>query len=436
MVTKFIAINPGTPLYAAPVLAVGNAASFVITVTVATTVTQAGTVRVTMGADSPIDTSYTTTDGYFSIATAIAANINANVNLPVTALAAVTSSTTATVTISAKVVGARGNWLRASARVLSGTGVTVSPTKQSFFTSGSGSDSYTNVLNFLSTNGILYYYYVTEAGCDSVDGTLQFEAVDAVIDTLAQPTIGLRQRLIAGSVDTYAHTSAITMASAVNDARAECIWLQNSDLPPSELAAIATACYTLFEVPPLAASGVNFDGFGNDAISSQFWKVPAPLDGTAPSTATIKSCMTSGVTCVKVQRGGTSIVKRITTRCQNGSNIDLRITDSGKVTIVDYFSNDLINLLSLRFARKLIANDPPTGTAINGAGIVTPGLVRNVVLELINQYGAANLINSINSTQGLVVQREISPSSRISIRVPLFTADPLHTIGISVDQVS
>lgn len=430
MVNAFMKVNPNTPLFVAPVKAANGGAAATQSIVVGGPATASGTIRCNIVGDPPVDTAFLSGDTATVIAANMAANINAQVNLPVTATA-----TTGTLLLTAKVVGQRSNWLRGSARVLNGAGVTSSIVKPSFFTGGAGSDSYTNVLNFLATNGQLYYYFITEAGCDSVD-TTQFEAVHTQLDTLAQPTIGLRQRLVGGSVDSEANTLAVT--TSVNDARAEAVWLQNSDTVPSELAANAVAAYTLFDAPPLSAAGVNFDGFGNDAVSAAFWNaVAAPLDGSAPSSSAIQSAVNSGITALRVEPGGrTSIVKRITTRFLNGSVNDFRITDAGKVTICDYLGNDLINLLVNRFPRKLIGNDPQPGQSPPGPNTVTPAMVENVVVEVLSQYASAGLIDGPASISGLVVQRELSPTSRISIRIPLFTSDPLHTIGVSVDQVS
>lgn len=430
MVLAFMKTNPNTPLYVAPVKAANGGVAASLAITITGPATASGTIRCNIVGDTPVDTGFLSGDTATTIASNMAANINSQVNLPVTALAS-----SGTLTLTAKVVGARGNWIRASARVLSGAGVTSNVSKQTYFTGGAGSDSYANVLSFLATNGLRFYQYITEAGCDNVDAT-QFEAVQSQIDTLAQPTVGLRQRAIAGSCDSLANTTTVT--TAVNDPRCEVVWLQNSDTLPSELAANAAAAYMLFETPPLSAGGVNFDGFGNDAVSAPFWNaVKAPLDGSAPSSTSIKSAVLSGITPLKVQQGGrTSIVKRVTTRFLNGSVNDYRITDMGKVTICDYFSDDLVNLLVNRYPRKLIANDPVQGSPPPGANVVTPSQVKNTVIELINQYAAAGLINGPAAISGLVVQRESSPSSRIGIRVPLFTNDPLHTFGVSVDQVS
>lgn len=429
MVNAFMKVNPNTPLYVAPVKTASGGAAATLSIVITGPATASGTIRCNIVGDSPVDTGFLSGDTATAIAANMATNINTQVNLPVVA-----SANTGTLTLTAKVVGQRSNWLRGSARVLNGSGVVSSVARQSFFSGGTGSDSYTNVLNFLATNGIRYYYYITEAGCDSVDSS-QFEAVQAQIDTLAQPTIGLRQRCVGGSVDTLANTETAT--TAVNDARAECVWLQNSDTVPSELAANAVAAYSLFEVPPLSAGGVNFDGFGNDPVSSPFWNaVAAPLDGSAPSQASLKSAVLSGITALKVQQGGrTSICKRITSHFILGAVNDYRITDSGKVTICDFFGDDLVNLLVQRYPRKLIGNDPVQGQPPAGSNVVTPSQVRNTVVELINTYASAGLINGPSVISNLVVQKETTPG-RIGIRVPLFTSNPLHTFGVSVDQVS
>lgn len=438
MVAAFLKVNQGTPLYVAPVKAsTGSAAS--LNIVISGSVTGSGTIRCNIVGDPPVDTPFLSgVDNATSIAAAMAVNINSQTHLPVTATAS-----SGTLTITAKVAGARGNWLRASARVLAGSGITSSVVKPTFFTGGTGSDSYTNVLNFLAANGIRYYYYICECGADSVDGYVggsfagtQVAAVQTQIDNLAQPVIGIVQKAFFGSSDTLGNTTNVT--TNMNDARCEVAFLQNSDTVPSELATNCAAVYSLFETPPLTAGSINYDGFGNDPGSAPFWNaVYAPLDGSAPSSTTIQSCVVSGITALKVERGGrTSIVKRITSRFLSGSVNDFRITDAGKVTITDFFTDDLKSLVKLRFPRKLVANDPVQGQSPPTANVVTPSMVKNVVIELANQYASAGLINGPQVIQNLVVQREANPSSRISIMCPLFTSDPLHTVVMQINQVS
>lgn len=116
--------------------------------------------------------------------------------------------------------------------------------------------------------------------------------------------------------------------------------------------------------------------------------------------------------------------------------MDLRITDAGKVTICDYFLDDLRSLLALRYYRCVVVNDPPQGSPPPSGRVVSASQVRNTVVEMIQTYSAANLIDGVATQQGLVVQRETNPTSRISIQVPIYTNDPLHTIVVLGLQVS
>lgn len=437
MYAAFKAKNQNTPLFVAPVAAAsGTSASQTVTITVSAGQTS-GVIQYRVDGKNPAQAVFAATDSANTIATNLAAAINGNINLPVTAVAS-----TNTVVVTAKVNGARGNWLRGFAQVISGSGVSVSPSSPAFFTSGAGSDAtgYTNTLNALATNSQRYYYYVVEAGFDSIDGYntgltgngIPAE-VQSQIDTLALPAVGLRQRAIFGSVDTLAHTTA--NATQINDPRLEAVWCKNLDSTAGELAATWAAAITVNETVPLGAGDVNFDGFGGDAASQPLWAVPAPLDGTAPSSTDIQTAIVSGITPLRVVAGNnTNVVKRVTTRYFTlaGANqvLDLRITDAGKVTICDRFFDDLSALISLRYPRMLIGSDPVSGSPPPAPGVVTPSKVYNTCLEVIQTYAAAGLINGPATVSNLLVQRNVNPSTSIGVVVPLFVADPLHTVLI------
>lgn len=440
MYAAFKAKNQNTPLFVAPVAAAtGTAATQVITITTSGTQTT-GVVQYSVDGKTPAQAVFGASDTVTTIAANLAAAINGNINLPVTA-----TSSSGVVTVTAKVVGARGNNLRGFAQIVSGSGPSVSINSPAYFTSGAGSDAagYTATLNGIAGNGQRYYYYVSEAGADFIDGyTNQIpEEIQAQIDNLAQPANGLRQRAVFGSNDTVAHTANV--ATSLNDPRLEIVQCSQLDLTAGELAATWAADIMVFETVPLAATGVNFDGFGSDAGSQPYWNVRAPLNGSAPSTTDLQTCIVSGVTPLRVGPGGTtSVVKRVTTRFYSlggagGSQqvLDLRITDAGKVTICDRFFDDLSGLITQRYPRMLIGNDPQNGAPPAGPGVVTPGKMTNTCLEVIQTYAAAGLINGTATISGLVVQRNTSNSSSIGIIVPLFVADPLHQTLILGNQL-
>lgn len=440
MFAAFKAKNTTTPLFVAPVAAAtGTAASQTITITANGTggspAQTTGVIQYRVDGKAPAQAVFAATDTASTIATNLAAAINSNVNLPVTAV-----PSTNTVVVTAKVVGARGNDLRGFAQVVSGSGVSNTVASPANFTSGAGSDlvGYQNTLNALAVNGQRYYYYVCEAGWDNADGYVNLipSAVQAQIDSLAMPAVGLRQRAIFGSNDTLAHTTAVS--TLINDPRLEAVWCKNLDLTPGELAATWASAISNTETVPLTAGDVNFDAFGGDAASQPQWGVPAPLDGSAPSATDIQSAIISGVTPLRVVAGGsTVVVKRVTSRYftlggpgNSQQVLDLRITDSGKVTICDRFFDDLSAIISLRYPRMLIGNDPVSGSPPAGPGVVTPSKVRNTCIEVIQTYAATGLINGPATLSGLSVDRNANPPTAIGIVVPLFVADPAHTFLI------
>jgi phage tail sheath gpL-like len=443
MVSDFLRVNPSTPLYAMPIAQASGGTAASVTFTVAGPASANGTIRLAVGADAPVDTAVSNGDTATIIATNIVLNCNSNVNLPVTA-----TSTAGALTLTAKAVGARGNWLTAGIKVLNGaTGVTLNSllyVKQANLTGGAGSDNlgYTTAINSLISQGVRYYYVVPEAGADSVDSTQFVNLQQNFIDPLSQPVIGLRQVMIGGSVDTLTNTETVTSGASspptggVNDPRVSVSWLNGSDVPPSRIAARVAAAVSLFQTPPLSSQGINFDSFGLDSVSQPFWNIPAPLNGAAPSVAVMKAAIMNGITPIRVLRGGnTCIVKLVTTRCNNGVSYDFRIQDEGKVQIIDFFGDDLQVLLSQTYPRKLVAADPPQGAPPPGPNVVTPSMVQDTVIELLQQYGTAGLIDAPSTISGLVVQLNPSPG-RIDIMIPMFTGQPLHIFGVALNQVA
>src|ERR1017187_1716445 len=198
MYSAFIAQNKSNPVSVAPVALAGGgtAASQAIAITAAGGSSQSvGVISYSVDGKAPVQTVYGATDSATTIAANMAANINGQVNLPVTA-----SAMTGTLTVTAKTVGLRGNFLRGFAQVNSGSGVTSSVSDPAFFTSGAGSDAagYTSVLNALAASGVRYYYLIPEAGWDSVDGYANgiITLLQEQVDSLAQPAVGLRERVV------------------------------------------------------------------------------------------------------------------------------------------------------------------------------------------------------------------------------------------------
>ena len=421
MFRRVVALNTVTPVYAVAV-AESAGANATLAVTFATTAAANGSVRFYMG-DEFVDTAVTSGDTATVIGANVAASINTKLDWAVTAVSAI-----GVLTVTAKNKGPRGNWLRGSA-VIIGTGVatTSSVSAQAFFTGGTTSDS--NV-TALATILPFRYYYVVSAAEDAT----QLGAAASQISTQALPTTGIRGRVVGASIDTSGN--ATTIATTINNARAELVWMQNGDWTPAELAANAASVYALAEVP--LSFRCNFSGYGNVPGDGASWKVPAPRSGTAPTRATIKAALNNGITPIAINaNGSTYLVKRITTKSLTGSNNDYRIRDAHKVTVCDRYGDDLLSKFNLQFVGKNIADDPPIGGHPLAPNVVTPRIVKAAVNKLSSDYGDLGLVQNVPAVQaGTIVIRETSPATRMSCRIPLQTVDILDQIASALDQVA
>jgi len=421
MYRRVTAINTETPIYALAVTeSVGANATGTITFT--TTAAAAGTARVYVG-DLFVDTAIASGDTVTTIATNVVASINSQTDWAVTA-----TNTAGVVTVTAKQKGLRGNWLRYSAVIL-GTGVTttVTPTAQTFFTGGTTADSNTTALATILSRR---YYYIVSAAEDST----QVAALVSQVNTQALPINAIRQRVFFGSVDTSGNVT--TIATTINAARAEVTWLQNSDWPPSELAANSGALYALAEAP--LAFRCNFDGYGNNVNEQATWKVPAPRSGTVPTRATIKAALNNGISPIGVNaNGSTYLVSRITTRSLTGATADYRIRDAHKVTVCDRYADDLGSKLALNYSGKLIGNDPVEGARVPGPNVVTPRVLKAGIDQQTRDYGDLDLLQNVDQIiANTIVIRESSPTTRLSARIPLEPVDLDHQNAIAIDQVA
>lgn len=422
MFRDFARINKDTPLYCLAVTeSVGVAASG--TVTIATTATANGSVRVYVG-EEWAEASITSGDTATTIAAALVTAINAKTDWPVTA-----GNTAGVITLTAALKGPRGNLIRISGQIFgSGVGTTASPTTPTVLSSGATADSNTTALATIITKR--FGYIVSSA----VDAT-QLGAIVTQITSQALPTTGIRQAAIFGSVDTLAN--ATTLATGINSARAECVWLQNSDVVPAEMAARAAAIYTLHESNLAGKRGLNFDDYGTGDGENTRWSVKAPRTGTTPTRANLKSALENGITPIAVALNGTTtIVKRITTRCLNGSVPDFRIRDAHKRTICDRFGDDVRVAGVLQLSGKSIGDDPAAGQKPPGRQVITPRVMRALVIKKLREYAENDLLQNVDQTiADLIVQRETASPTRMMARIPLQPIDILDQSGFVVDQL-
>lgn len=427
-------INKDTPIRALAVTeSAGTAAS--ATCVIATVADANGAVRFWCG-DEFVDTAITSGDAVDTIGANMVTSINAKTHWPITASYNAPSDT---LTFTARQKGPRGNEIRYQIAKL-GTNATTFSTgsTDTALSGGATADSNTAALATLLPDR---YYYIVSAANDST----QLGALVTQVNSQALATTGIRQRVFAGYTGTLAN--GITLATTINAARCEIPWSKDSDLTSAELAANHAALAALYETKPNPRT--NFVNFGQRAADAPSWVVPAArTKASHPTRADIKSALNNGLSPLGVVRktGATYLVNRITTRSLNGSQNDYRIRPAHKVTICDFFADDLGVILNERFADKRIGDDVPQGSPPLGADFVTPDRMRGAVIGLISTYDANGLWQGPATSGGptgaqrminsLEIRRNAAPTSRMGIRIQAEPVDNFEQGAVQINQVA
>jgi phage tail sheath gpL-like len=418
MVKQFWAINPTTPLYVCLAASTGVAGTG--TITVSGTASSGGSVEIQV-CDTLFQTAFASADGYASVASSVASAINARTELPLTASAAASG----VITLTNKVAGARGAEVRYSARIVEkSTGISITPTAHTAM-SGSGADDVTAALAAVAADK---FDYIISAQHDATNLALLASQLSAQ----ALPVNDRIQRGFFALVGTLA--ASTTVSQGVNNALLEALWEEESDLPGAELAAIYGAIRSLEEQSFGGSSAaLNFDFYGQQ--QSHMWKRKAPKSGKKASRAQILSALSNGLSPIKVfPSGASAIVSAITTKCLDGSNPDYRVRDVNKVSVPLFFGDDLKLLVSSSFPNKLFGVDPPQGTS-SPKDVVTPSIVRALVIDLIDTYAARGLLKNVAQIKSTLDVSLSSTPGRMGVAVNLDVVDVAHQFLLKVNQV-
>ncbi len=427
---RITAITPDVPVYFCAVTAsAGTASSGTIVLTNAAVNT--GVIRVWVG-DEYVDTSVAVGAAVIAQATLVVASINAMIKWPVTAANAAGAS--ATITLTAKIPGPRGDFIRYMASIVNdtanvGTQMTVSATTDAALSAGATPDSNTAALATILAQR--FYHIVSEA-----EDATQFGNLVLQMNTQQSANSGIRQRAFTGSVGTTGATT--TIATGRNAARAEFVWQKNSLWTPFELAANNAAIYMMEEAGD--SPELSFVGYGNDEKSSKFWRVPPPRDIAAHPTRTdIGIALNNGYSPIAVNsRGnGTYLVDRITSRSLSGSTPDYRIRDAHKVSVVDFFVDALDAKTALQFGRKRIADNPLKGQRFPGEKVVFPDLYKGCIFGLIDEFDNKDMLQDAQKIKdGLYVGRADNPRTALEARIGLRPIDLCKQFLVACDQVA
>lgn len=426
MFKRFVKKNQTTPLYAIAVTeSAGNKAAKAITLT--NNAAAAGNVRTFVG-DEFVDTAVASGDSVTTIAANVATSINAMGDWGVTA-----SSALGVLTITAKQKGLRGNWIRVSA-VVSGSGIstTSDTTAPAFLTGGTTADSSTSAL---ATIAAKRFYYLVSAAEDAT----QLGALSTQVSAQALATTGIRQTIVAASIDTEGN--AQTIAIALNQARAELVWMQNADRPPAEIAADLTALYALGETPDgigaPALHNFNSLGAGSRPVDT-VWDMPAARSGTAPTRSTILGAINNGLSPIATDEfGRTYLVMRVTTRTLTNSITDYRIRAPHKVRICDWYGDSLRAKLLLENSGKDIIDNPIPGQKFQSMNLVWPDSIKASANRLTQEWGDDGQFENVDAMKAKTVCiREANPRTRVSLRIPADTIFTLDQQAVQILQVA
>lgn len=419
---EFTKVNTDSVLRVVLVAEAGTAATG--TFTVATTATGVGTIACYVN-DEFCEASIASGDTATTIAVAICAAINSKSWLPVTA-----SNVSGAVTLTAKNLGIRGNSFRFQPSIRSVTSIatTVSVTVDTAFSSGATADDVTTALATILPSRL---YYIVPAQNDATNLGL----IKTQVMAQAAPTIGIRQRVVAGICGTSG--AAVTVATTLNCERMELVHSQDNPIGSARLAAKAAAVYSLEELPENPRT--NFCFYGNDAKSARNWNLPGPRTAsTRPSRTTVKTLLLGGVSPVACNpNGSTYLVNRVTTRSLSGSNADYRISRAHKVSISDWFADDLIAKTVKNYPGAKIADDPRPGARAPGERVVTPKMYKGAIFRLLDDYADLGLVQNVDDIKAQVeVARQVGNRARMGVRIPLQTIDNWEQTAIAVDQVA
>lgn len=401
-----------------PTESAGVAASGAITF--ATTPTGAGVASV-IAAGVQYDYAYTASDTVTTVAAGLKAAINADVDAPFTA-----DNSAGVLTLTAKIKGPEGNTIRIYGRTTAGTAVTASVTASTAFSSGATATSYTNVLATIL--GQKFDYIVPHC----VD-TTAIDAIKTQITTQALPATGYRQKVINGQC--ISASSAATLASGRNHERMDFANLESSEVECYVLGAAFAAVRVLQEVTD---PSFNFDGYGTKGGTSL--PIPAPSKkGDWFTNTELSTQLQSGVTPIGVDsRGNPYIVRSVTSRCLNGSNLDFRVRDSVRVCVADRLAADWIVRISTAGYSKLTSDPLNQGQEPDG-NFATPRRGKAIAEQLVSDYCSNGWLDpGLKATMlaGISTAIDSNNASALNVRIPIYVVNMLHQTRTLVAESS
>lgn len=420
MLLRALSIGGVKIKYCSTEIDTGVAATATITIDGTWTTTGQLTYRIGGHTVGPIGVS--TADTPSTVATAIAAAINARPYLVGTAAAASGAGTTYIVTITDASTGARGNqhiiWqdtlLKPSGltSVLGGGSAVTSGGK--LFTGGSGTES---VVNVLATTFSQEYFTTAIAQRDSTALGLW----ETQVDTKLGPLEGRLECVVTAAVGTLSASGSLSQTT-LNNQSFEMLWLEESETPGEEIAALFAAMRHQLEIqhPNNRYDRVLLSGVQPQEAVSKI-----------PSRSTQVAALNYGLSPIETRNGAAFVVRAVTTRTQTAAgDIDNGTVDVAVDRTAKEFRRRLKNMLTDHMtANPYLVDDPAEGDEPDvPRGNTYPQNIVNETKKLEYELQNANWLAQVAENPPQCALHPLAATPRPVLYAPIVVKPLLHQI--------
>jgi phage tail sheath gpL-like len=349
MYRQYVLVDPQAEVYGIAIPAGGGATASEVDFVFATTATGATTLVIEWGSDF-VEVSVATGDTAAVQAANAEAAIDGKIDWPISA-SVVTATLTATVE---SPLGPRGDYTLDMLRMYYRKSVASTVTKGAV-TSGTTDDDQSTALALLKTRNI--YYQVNSKSPTSATTTTDNGVGEhaAQLQTLALPASGIRQQMFWGFVGQSSNVA--TIATSVNNPRAQMCWAQGCPWTPAMVAAHYAA---IVRSKQIAHPAARLTGYGKGIVD--VCRFPKPWSSAdLPLESEVRSALNNGATPIDWTATGQGfVVRQITTRSLNGAVNDYRVRSGHIVSALDYAAESIADDIATT-AQDFVADDPAEG---------------------------------------------------------------------------
>lgn len=286
-----------------------------------------------------------------------------------------------------------------------------------YFTGGAGVEDLTNILAVT-----LPLEYERQAWA-CIDTTC-LGLLEPQVDAKALPGEEKLEHVVVGHIGTYAAATSIGQTT-LNNARFQLIWMQNCEVPGSELAAAMAGLRAAREQKNANSA---YDGTVLKGIP------PHRYVGYIPTTTVQQACLDNSVTPMLTKSGiGATVVRSIGTRSLNGSTPDWRCLDTSESAVPDFIRKDFRFFWDTEFkpANDYVAPDGASGTR-EIAGIATPKLWEKKAYARMLKHQDNKLVTQVSSNKPRATYNYTA--KRLMSEIPVIPLPHNHAIGVKVNQ--